>query len=281
MLKFIESILVEFRCCFRREATFKWFVVCTVAMMLRSDRLGVTSAVRDLCLSPGCYECLLHFFRSGAYSLEDLRQMWYRVVRDRAPLAMCRSRVILVGDGVKQAKEGRRMPGVKKMAQESETCSKPEYIHGHMFGTLGAVVQTSVKRFCMPLRINIQEGLKEASSWEEGKDILCISGWNHIEQMIGAAFEAAAGSGKAQEDSFDHAMNPRLARRITQVFSRLILGKGLFLSKKNIMEFELPGIRRIQPFTDCLSLRLCVTGIIHQAMSGGQKTGNGCQTVDV
>lgn len=197
MLSFIESILVEFRCCFRREATFKWFVVCTVAMMLRSDRLGVTSAIRDLCLFPGCYECLLHFFRSRAYSLEDLRRKWYRVVRDRAPLAVCRSRVILVGDGVKQAKEGRRMPGVKKMAQESETCSKPEYIHGHMFGALGAVVQTSVKRFCMPLRINIQEGLKEASSWEEGKDILCISGGNHIEQMIGAAFEAAGVLGNA------------------------------------------------------------------------------------
>ena len=28
-------------------------------------------------------------------------------------------------------------------------------------------------------------------------------------------------------DSFDHAMNPRLARRITQVFSRLILESGL------------------------------------------------------
>ena len=32
----------------------------------------------------------------------------------------------LAGDGTKQAKEGRHMPGVKKLAQESETQSKPE-----------------------------------------------------------------------------------------------------------------------------------------------------------
>jgi hypothetical protein len=36
-------------------------------------------------------------------------------------------------------------------------------------------------------------------------------------------------------DSFDHAMNPRLARRITQVFSRLILenGKTVFMTTHN------------------------------------------------
>ena len=36
-------------------------------------------------------------------------------------------------------------------------------------------------------------------------------------------------------DSFDHAMNPRLARRITQVFSKLILetGKTVFMTTHN------------------------------------------------
>lgn len=51
---------------------------------------------------------------------------------------------VLAGDGVKQYKEGCRMPGVKKLFQESENPAKPEYIHGHMFGSLGILVGASV-----------------------------------------------------------------------------------------------------------------------------------------
>lgn len=31
------------------------------------------------------------------------------------------------------------MPGVKKMVKESETCSKPEYIHAYLFGAVSVV----------------------------------------------------------------------------------------------------------------------------------------------
>ena len=48
---------------------------------------------------------------------------------------------IFVGDGVKQYKEGRKMPGVKKLFQESENFTKPEYIHKHMFGGLGILAE--------------------------------------------------------------------------------------------------------------------------------------------
>lgn len=41
---------------------------------------------------------------------------------------------IYVGDGVKASKEAKKMPGVKKLHQESENSSKGEYILGHMFG---------------------------------------------------------------------------------------------------------------------------------------------------
>jgi hypothetical protein len=42
-----------------------------------------------------------------------------------------------VGDGMKQAKEGRRMPGLKKLHQESENSSKGEYIvHTAPAGTI-------------------------------------------------------------------------------------------------------------------------------------------------
>jgi hypothetical protein len=47
---------------------------------------------------------------------------------------------ILIGDGVKQPKEGKKMPGVKRLHQESEDSSKAEYIFGHMFGVIGILV---------------------------------------------------------------------------------------------------------------------------------------------
>ena len=48
--------------------------------------------------------------------------------------------MILVGDGVKQCKEGLYMPGVKKLHQESEDSSKAEYIFGHLFGAVGVLI---------------------------------------------------------------------------------------------------------------------------------------------
>jgi hypothetical protein len=197
VLSFIENVLNEFRPVFKRLATFKWFVICVIAMMLRSDHLGVTSVIRDLSLAPECYEVLIHFFRSNAYNLDALREQWYRCVVRNAPLAKCRNRIILVGDGVKQSKEALKMPGVKKMTQESETCSKPQFIHGHLFGALGVIASTAAKRFCMPLKINIQDGLRSASDWPESSGIVDISNGNHIEQMIQCAFEAARILGKS------------------------------------------------------------------------------------
>ncbi|MHB0883935.1 hypothetical protein ACYCSE_05315 [Paenibacillus sp. SEL1] len=73
-----------------------------------------------------------HSFRSSAWSLPSLRQMWLQVVRRSAPLLVIQECVVLVGDGMKEAnKEGRRMPGVKKLHQKSENVSKGEYIFGH------------------------------------------------------------------------------------------------------------------------------------------------------
>ena len=68
MLKFIDSVLHSFRPCFAREATFQWFVVIIVGLLLRSEHLGTTSFIRDLALNPACYETLNHFFRSSDYS---------------------------------------------------------------------------------------------------------------------------------------------------------------------------------------------------------------------
>ena len=43
MLNFIEIFLCCFESCFSRKAAFRWFVTITIGLMLRSDKIGITS----------------------------------------------------------------------------------------------------------------------------------------------------------------------------------------------------------------------------------------------
>jgi len=188
MLKFMNEVLCAFRACFSRAAAFEWFVVIVVGLMVRSDHLGVTSIVRDLALHPRHYESMIHFFRSSAWSLGSLRLAWQKVVHRFAPLLYVRGRIVLVGDGMKQAKEGRHMPGVKKLHQESENVSKGEYIFGHLFGAIGILAGAPQKWFCLPLFMNLQDGVKAIFGWADGSEERQAS---HVVQMVEQAFVAA------------------------------------------------------------------------------------------
>lgn len=187
-------MLSAFRACFSRAAAFEWFVVIVVGLMVRSDHLGVTSIVRDLALDSRHYESMLHFFRSSAWSLDALRLAWQEVVHRSAPLLRVRGRVVFVGDGVKQAKEGRYMPGVKKLHQESENVSKGEFIFGHLFGAIGILAGKRHKWFCLPLFINLQDGVKAIWGWTGDAEQRQGS---HVVQMIEQAFVAARTFGGA------------------------------------------------------------------------------------
>ena len=187
MLNFIENILCHFETCFSRKAAFRWFVCITIGLMLRSDKLGVTSIIRDLALHPGCYDSLLHFFRASSWSLDGIRKRWFSAVRLYAPLYKEGNLHVLVGDGVKQSKEGRRMPGVKKLFQESENSAKPEYIHGHMFGGLGILAGSVRNWACIPLSIRLHDGLQAARDWKGSS----VSAASHVVQMVEDAYRAA------------------------------------------------------------------------------------------
>lgn len=100
---------------------------------------------------------------------------------------------MLAGDGVKQSKEGYHMPGVKKMVQESEDSSKGEYIFGHLFGAIGVLIGRREQKFCLPLKVNIQDGIRSAAGWDGSN----ISEENHILQMIRNGVEAAKTFGKS------------------------------------------------------------------------------------
>lgn len=193
MLKYIDSILCQFRSCFSRKATFQWFIVIIVGLILRSDHLGITSIIRGLSLSARSYETLIHFFRSSAWSLESLRRTWLQVVQRVAPLYSLNGAVILIGDGMKQSKEARRMPAVKKLHQESENSSKAEYIFGHMFGAIGILMGTHHKWFCLPLFINLQDGVKSIFAWDKTKE----RQGSHVVQIIEQGLSATKAFGKA------------------------------------------------------------------------------------
>ena len=136
----------------------------------------------------------LHFFRSDAFSLRPLKLAWHRLVQKKEQLYQLNGRPLLIGDGTKHPKEGRYMPGVKKLFQESENSSKPAFIFGHMYGGVAAVIYREEQYFALPLDLNIQDGLAETSQWTQGDPTRSDS---HVVQMIRNGYEAASSLGSA------------------------------------------------------------------------------------
>lgn len=187
MLAYLLSILELFRPCFSRKASFAWFSSVVLGLMLRTDKLGITSIVRDLSLRPASYHSLLHFFHSDAWDMSVLRRCWYRAILRYIPICREGDAFLLVADGVKQSKEARRMPGVKRMHQESETQTKAATIFGHMWGSIGVLAGLPGKLACIPASLRIHDGLRETAGWE-GSDVPDES---HVVQTIRNAYEVA------------------------------------------------------------------------------------------
>ncbi len=244
MIKFIDEILSCFRPCFTRKATFNWFVILVVGMMLRSDHLGVTSVIRDLGLRPSCYETMIHFFRSSSWKLDFLVSRWYQVLLHFAPLYRESGRAVLVGDGVKQSKEGRFMPGVKKLFQESENSSKPEYIFGHMFGGLGILTGSLPKWFCIPLRFNIQDGLQQTSEWEDST----VSLSTHVVQMVENGFHAAQTFGNSILLLDRYFLSVPALKKLAELNCGSAVRMELVTkAKKSCCAYEKPSVRKSGP----------------------------------
>jgi hypothetical protein len=68
-------------------------------------------------------------------------------------------RAVLLGDGIKIPKRGRKMPAVKLLHQVSESNTKPEYIMGHSIQVVSVLVAAAGSFFAVPLSGRIHEGL--------------------------------------------------------------------------------------------------------------------------
>lgn len=161
MIKFIDKIISEFRTCFTRKAAFEWFAVIILGFMVRSDSMGVTSIIRDLCIDECLYTTMMHFFRSASWSVSRVFETWCHIILKYAPIMRDDDgSVILIGDGTKISKEAKHMPGVKKLHQDSENSGKASYIFGHLFGCIGILASNTDKILCIPLFMTIQDGIK-------------------------------------------------------------------------------------------------------------------------
>src|SRR5512137_1224309 len=100
--------ILELRPACSRGKTFLWLCVILMSMMMRcDDHNGVTSIVRIFGLVPICYDRILDFLHSPALNLDLLLQAWLTLVLKIFPKPIIiNDRLVLVGDGIKVAKEG-------------------------------------------------------------------------------------------------------------------------------------------------------------------------------
>lgn len=145
---------------FSRLSTFLWFATVVAGMTVRVDTLGVTSIVRALNLRPALYHRLLAHFHSTGVKLDRLAALWAQVVVRVFPAPLrVNGRLILVGDGIKCPKRGKKMPAVKLLHQQSGSNTKPEYIMGHSLQAVSLLVHAASSFFAVPLAARIHEGL--------------------------------------------------------------------------------------------------------------------------
>ena len=154
------NAILLLRPAFSRLRTFMWFVTAVAGLTVRVELLGVTSIVRALNLRTGLYTKLLDHFHSSGVKLDRLSALWAQAVLQLFPgLVSVNGRLVLVGDGIKAPKRGKKMPAVKLLHQQSDANTKPEYIMGHSLQAVSLLVCAATSFFAVPLAARIHEGL--------------------------------------------------------------------------------------------------------------------------
>lgn len=154
------NALYSLRPAFSRLRSFMWFATVVAGLTVRTEHLGVTSIVRALNLQPRLYNKLRDSFHSSAVQLDRLSALWTQAALRLFPDPLrVNGRRVLVGDGIKVAKCGRKMPGVKLLHQQSDSNTKPEYIMGHSLQAVSMLVHAAHSVFAVPLAVRIHEGL--------------------------------------------------------------------------------------------------------------------------
>ena len=190
--------VAPFRPLCRRTTTFLWLVAVLAGFCLRPDLAGVTSLMRSLGLRRACYYSLLHFFHSPAWKLEAVTRLWCQTVRRRLARRLVRvgGRPIVLVDGLKRPKEGRKMPAVKSLHQESTCNAKAEFIMGHSLQAVALLVQAAGVALAVPVAARIHEGLvwsnrHRRSQRDKLSALVLAQPWDEAVTVVADAYYAA------------------------------------------------------------------------------------------
>jgi hypothetical protein len=194
----IEQILLELRPAFSRKATFEWFILLVWGVMLSTQAPAVTSYLNALGLGESYYHQALHWFHSSAFCVDTLCAAWGKWLSDHPFVTRLNGQRLYVGDGIKVGKEGRKMPGVKGLHQESSDVSKPEWIRGHYFSALGVLLGTGAALFAVPIVFKLHDGIEaidpdaQALTLVDKMAALCIKHLRRGSYVILDAYYASA-----------------------------------------------------------------------------------------
>lgn len=134
-------------------------VLVLAGMSIRPDLLGVTSLVRTGFFAPEKYRNLLHFFHSKGIKQSALLKLWTELVLRLFNPVREGGYIVFIADGLKAPKEGKKMPGVKSLHQDSANNSKPSFIMGHSFQVISLLVQACGQYSAVPILSRISEGV--------------------------------------------------------------------------------------------------------------------------
>lgn len=185
----------------QRSRTFLWMLLTLIGLCCRLDLAGVTSYVRVLGLRPEAYHRFLHLFHSKGLDLDKLTAGWVKLCLTLFKPVCAGSRLICLADGIKAPKEGKLMPAVKSLHQQSASNSKPEYIMGHSFQAISLLVQSaSGDVAAVPLMSRIHEGLvfsnRDSRTLLDKLAVLMFSIANFLGRKILLVADAYYASGK-------------------------------------------------------------------------------------
>jgi hypothetical protein len=194
----IEQILLQFRPVFRREATFEWFLLLFWGVLLTTQPPAVTSYLNALGLSERYYHQALHWFHSSAFCVGGLCEQWGKWLSTHPQVKRLQGQRLYVGDGIKVGKEGRKMPGVKGMHQESSDVSKPEWIRGHYFSAFGLLLGAGPALFAVPIVFKLHDGIEptdtpsQAATLVDKMAALCVTYMSAGSYVLLDAYYASA-----------------------------------------------------------------------------------------
>ncbi len=173
MLEFIDNALSFFQIIFPRRRTWIIFCMIVIGFLGATEIAGITSFCRFWGLGESAYKAFEHFLRASNWKVSSLISQWAAFVLSQSVAVKIQGRFVLAGDHTNVVKDGRYIPGVVTLHQNSETQSKPSFFRGHCVGAICMIAGTLGKPFGLPLDFGIHQGtIHIGEDTEENKETL-------------------------------------------------------------------------------------------------------------